>query len=326
MDSSSLYRHTLARAWRTTRTHPHAWVLGFLAAFLGNGGELEFVVTQFRELSSGAAEVGESLLAMFGAGGSTIMNALAQLLVRAQASYVLLGAAVFVVLAVLWLIIIAQGALIRAAAAGGDGALARHLTVAARSFWQLVGVVLATRLLGFFVLGVVGMPLAALLVYFLDPVKALVLVSFALGIPLLAVASLLGKYAIAYHMLEHRRWREAIARALSLFFDHWLVSLELALTLFVINIVVGGVMIVLTLVFAAPFILLTNALPRDAAMTSAVFLLVGQFLAFLPLVALGSIMATFQYASWTELFLRIRKRRHASKLVRVLALLRERHA
>lgn len=320
----SLYRKTLGRAWRTTRTHPHVWVLGLAAALLGNGGEFEFVVTQFNRFSTGAVYFGEMLLTMFGTGGSTVVNLMAGLLARATSDYVLLGAAAFVALAIAWLVVSAQGALIRAVATPKQGSLESHFSAGARSFWQLAGIIISTRFLAFFALGVVGMPLFALLLYFMDPLRALTLVSFVIGIPLLMTSSLIGKYAAVYQMLERCGTRSAVARAFALFADHWLVSIELMLTLFAINVVVGGAMIVLLLALSAPFLMLANALTADST-SAAVFLVIGRALAFLLLVALGSILATFQYASWTELFLRIRVRRHESKLVRVVTAWREKY-
>ncbi|MEK7189039.1 MAG: hypothetical protein AAB671_00840, partial [Patescibacteria group bacterium] len=193
MEPASLYRTTLRRAWRTARARPHLWALGFLAALLGNGGEFEFVITQFNKFSTGDVFFGESLLAMFGTGGSTALGAVAALLGRASGDAVVLGGATFLVLAALWLVISAQGGLIRAAANPGTGTLGSHFGAGARSFFPIAGILVATRLLAFFVLGVVGMPLAALLLYVMDPLKSFTLVSFVLGIPLLMTSSLISK-------------------------------------------------------------------------------------------------------------------------------------
>ena len=319
MEPASLYRTTLRRAWRTARARPHLWALGFLAALLGNGGEFEFVITQFNKFSTGDVFFGESLLAMFGTGGSTALGAVAALLGRASGDAVVLGGATFLVLAALWLVISAQGGLIRAAANPGTGTLGSHFSAGARSFFPIAGILVATRLLAFLVLGVVGMPLAALLLYVMDPLKSFTLVSFVLGIPLLMTSSLISKYAIAYRMLERRACGASVAAALALFFDHWLVSIELLLTLFFVNVAVGGAAILAIVIFAAPFLVLADTLSLGVA--GSVFLVLGQAVGFLLLVIMGSILATFQYASWTELFLRISRERHTSKIVRVISAL-----
>ncbi|OJI07120.1 hypothetical protein BK004_01725 [bacterium CG10_46_32] len=324
MEPASLYRKTLKRAWHTTRTHPHVWILGLFAALLGNGGEFDFVVTQFNRFSNGSVNFGETLLAMFGTGGSTAANVIAALLVYAANKYVLLGVVMFMGLLIAWLVVSAQGGLIRAVATPNNGSLVSHFIVGTKSFWQLLGIILSTRLLAFFVLGVVGMPLFALLLYFMDPFRALVLVSFVLGVPLLMIASLITKYAAAYRMLERHSMRSAIVRAFTLFFDHWLVSIELVLTLFVINVAVGGAMIIFVLVSSMPFLALANALAVGSVGATA-FLFLGRMFAFLLLIALGSILATFQYASWTELFLRITHRKHASKIMRVVTGLHQKY-
>lgn len=319
MEPASLYRKTLIRAWRTTRTHPHLWALGFLAALLGNGGEFEFIITQFNRFSTGDVFFGQSLLAMFGTGGSTVLGALAALMSRTGEDPLILGGVAFLALLSFALVVSAQGGLIRAVANPGSGTLGSHFEAGAKAFWQILGILIATRFLAFFVLGVVGMPLAALLLYFVDPIKSFTLVSFVLGVPLLMTSSLISKYAIAYRMLERANLRAAIARGFSLFFDHWLISIELVLTLFLLNVVAGGAMILGILALSAPFLALANTLALG--MAGNIFLALGQLVGFLLLVAMGSILATFQYASWIELFLRISRERHASKIVRIVSAL-----
>ena len=83
-------------------------------------------------------------------------------------------------------------------------------------------------------------------------------------------------------------------------------------------------MIIAVFVFSGPFLMLSGVLLPESA-GAAVFLAGARMLSFLLLVALGSILATFQYASWTELFLRIRERRHTSKIVRMLMGWREKY-
>jgi len=326
MDSPSLYRDTLKRAWNITRNHTHIWVLGFLAALLGNGGEFEFIFTQFNQLSDGTISFGQSILTTLGTGGSNMVQFLVGALTRSQDNYLLLGGITFVLLLAVWLVVSAQGALIRAVAAAGSGSgqgsLSTHFNAGSDSFWQLLAIILATRIGAFFVLAVLGIPLFALLAHMFGLVKPLFLVVFVLGVPLLIIASLIAKFAIAFRMLEHKKWRTAITSSLSLFFDHWLISIELALVLFVINIMAGAAIILVILIFAFPFILLSYFVQSVA---STVFLWIGQVLALLLLILLGSILATFQYASWTELFLKIRRGKHVSKIVRMVMHVREKY-
>ena len=324
MDSPSLYRDTLKRSWYTTKKYKHLWVLGFFAALLGNGGEFEFILTQFNKLSSGTITFSQSILTTLGTGGSNIIQFIAGLLSKSSEDYIMLGVLSVVLLVVVWMVVSSQGALMRAVAASGQGTLRQHFSAGSSSFWHLIAVFISTRLGAFFLLSVVGVPVFVLLMYWVDPIKALFLVVFVLGIPLFIVASLISKYAIAYRMLENKNWKSSLKSALSLFFDHWLVSIELALILFFINIIAGAVIIIIVLIFAVPFILLSYVF-GSSIVGSAVLMTVGQVFAFLLLILLGSILATFQYSAWVELFLKIRKHKYISKVVRTLTLLHERY-
>ncbi|MDP6571503.1 MAG: hypothetical protein QF747_01530 [Patescibacteria group bacterium] len=324
MDSPTLYRDILKRAWSVTKNHTHLWVLGFLAALLGNGGEFEFILTQFNKLSSGTITFGQGVLTTLGTGGSNIVQYAVGLLVKSGENHAMFAVFSVILIVSIWLVVSSQGALIRAIAASsansGIGSLKGHFLAGNSSFWHLLSILVFTRLGAFFILGVIGLPLFVILMYWIDPIKSLFLVIFVLGLPLFIIASLISKYAVAFRMLENKKWKQSITSALSLFFDHWLVSIELALILFLVNIIVGAVILVVVLIFAVPFILLSYFIQSAV---SGIFLWIGQVLAFLLLLLLGSILATFQYASWTELFLKIRKGKHLSKILRTITHFRE---
>ncbi|OIO48831.1 MAG: hypothetical protein AUJ34_02300 [Parcubacteria group bacterium CG1_02_41_12] len=328
MEMVSLYRDIIKKSLAITKKYKHLWFLGFLAALLGNGGELEFVLAQFNKLSSGSLGIGEGVIASFGTGGSNIVKLLASLAYLAQDNILLMIVFGIVLALMIWLAISAQGGLVRAIAVVGGtdfSDLKEHFFKGNKSFLSLLSIVLATRVGAFFIAAVVGIPFAALLMYFLDPSVAGVLVVFAFGVPLLIMASLIAKYAICFHMLEQKKWKAAIVSALKLFRDNWLISIELAVILFVINIIAGAAIILLILIISIPFILIGMVLQNNHQDAAIAVLWAGEIAAFMALVLFGSWLATFQYASWTELFLKIRKGGHLSKIVRVLERWREKY-
>ena len=52
----------------------------------------------------------------------------------------------------------------------------------------------------------------------------------------------------------------------------------------------------------------------------------GQIVAFTALLVFGSVLATFQYACWTELYLKLRSGKHLSKIIRVLGHYRQKYS
>ncbi len=324
--STPLYRKTLQRALLFTRAHPYVWFLGFLAAFLGTGGEYEYIVNQFNAISSGNWEITSSVAGVMGTGGTNMVRILGDLMSFApEVDALVIGALAGVFATILWIVISAQGALIRAIALlslGKKATLTEHFAAGSSSFWHVLGILLCTKIGALFILFVVGGPVAAMLMYVMSPIASVFLVLFVLGIPLFVLASLISKYAIAYRMIHNEYWDTSLIKSLTLFADHWLVSLELAFILFVVDIVFGAIIIFAVVLVTAPFAFLGAALTNMTDIWYAVgvtVVYVGRVLGYVLLLVLGSALATFQYATWTELFLAISKRPHLAKLIRVVS-------
>jgi hypothetical protein len=327
--TQSLYRDTLKKAWNITKNNTHLWFLGFLAALLGNGGEYEFVINQFNKISSGEWGFGGSLITTLGTGGGNFVSFIDKLFNRAPDNYIYLGVITFIILVIIWLVVSAQGALIKSIADSGKPlrpTLFEQLSASMKSFWPLVSIFISTRLWALFIIMIIGLPVVGLLFYVIEPLKAFFLVLFVIGVPIFVIASLITKYAIAYHMIDKKRWGNALVSALQLFFSHWLVSLEMAFVLFIVNILAGAGIILLILFIAVPFIILVGVLTQMAYVLLAQIILgIGMFVLFVVLIVFGSALATFQYASWTQLFLSITKNRQLSKIMRVIVGWREKY-
>jgi len=328
MATVSLYRNVIKQALFITRKYFYLWILGFLAAFLGNGGELEFILTQFNKLSEGTIGIKEGLISSFGTGGSNIIRLISNLFDQSSNNLLMIILFGVIIFAFIWLAVSAQGAIIRAiAVAGGmDRAnLSGHFLKGSSSFFSLLAIILATRLGAFFIIAVLGIPIGALLLYFVDPYIAGALTLFIIGVPFLVIASLISKYAIAYHMLDRKPWKSSLISALQLFSDNWLISIELAVIVFAINILAGALIIFFIILFSVPFVLLGAILQNNYQNTAVTIIWIGEIFAFVCLLLFGSILATFQYACWTELFLKIRKGGHLSKIMRMIMSVHEKY-
>ena len=100
----------------------------------------------------------------------------------------------------------------------------------------------------------------------------------------------------------------------------------MAFVLFIVNILAGAGIILLILFIAVPFIILVGVLTQMAYVLLAQIILgIGMFVLFVVLIVFGSALATFQYASWTQLFLSITKNRQLSKIMRVIVGWREKY-
>src|SRR3989338_2237269 len=89
-----LYRPILRAALALTARHKTLWILGFLAAFLGLGGEYEFIFNQYSNISSGEWNGLNNFLQFAGASSQDVVTALAAV-VKDLSVGAILGLAIF---------------------------------------------------------------------------------------------------------------------------------------------------------------------------------------------------------------------------------------
>ena len=328
-----LYRPILRAALSLTTRHKTLWLLGFLAAFLGLGGEYEFIFSQFNNVSSGEWNGLNSFLQFAGASSQDVVTALAAV-AKDLSVGAILGLAIFLgFLFILGaLVIISQGALVAGiaqASQAGRVKLSAALYTGYISFWSLLAIIISTRLLAVFVLAVVGLPLISLFLLldesFASPGAALIF--FILGLPLFILFSLVAKFALAYRVVEGERWRSALTKAFVLFADHWLVTIELALIVFIINILTALAFIFVAALLSIPFILLGIVMADLSYVIVLKLLITAALVLFLfILLVLGSALSCFQNSVWTLLFLKIKDKPRAAKLLRLVHGWREKYS
>jgi hypothetical protein len=313
-----IYRDILRSAWHILWRHPWLWSFGLLAAAAGNGGEFSAIISKIDTLSREAGFLTslrqaiishrfEQSLADFG-------YALSQKPLATAGVFVLMG---IVALIIIWLIIVSQAALIRAAGSldsGVDTSFTRAAEAGNRHFWPILFLNILARLATYLVMAIAVLPF--IISFLAQPdspgsLDPLILISFIIFVPVAIIISFILKYAAVSVVLENAPWWTALARAVNLFFRNWLMSLEMAGILFAANIVISLVVFALT---ANTFI----GLPFSNYLTD--FSLV-TFLRFLPamlvVVAAGVWFSVFSYTAWTILFIRLQSGRLTPKLMRL---------
>lgn len=321
-----LYRPLLRQTFKLVLRHKNLWFLGLVVTLFGAGGQYELLFNQYSNFSEGDWSALADWWQVLPAGLGNFFSFLADLLQAAPGSVYLALAAFLAIIFILVLIVVSsQGALILGVAVAAQNQPARLSSLlwsGYKSFWSLLALALATRLLALFILAVVGLPILAMLVGIDSRLVlfALALLFFVLAIPVFVVFSIVAKFAFAYHLLEKENWRGALNRALSLFAGHWLVAVEIALALFIINIAAAGLFVLAAGFLSLPFILL--GLVLGDLMSGAILgvtITLGLMLFLFLVLLLGSALSTFQNAAWTLLFLKIKDQRQLPKLARLWA-------
>lgn len=331
--SQSLYRQILRQALALVVKHKTLWFLGFFTVLFGAGGQYEFFLTQYLNFSAGGWNAITNLWPGLTPGMAGFLAWVWELLASLPATaYLALGLFLISLWLLILLIVTAQGALILGI---GEASLEKRVRLggliyaAYKSFWHLLMITVGTTLLAVFIIAVIGAPLIAIIAQinpdWISPALALLFFIFAL--PVILIFSIIAKFAVAACLLEGAAWRASISRALSLFAGHWLVAVEMELALFVIGVAAAVAFVLGAGLLALPFVALGFIL-GEMAYSWALSLIVTAGLAlFLLLVLLAmSALAAFQNAAWTLLWLRIKDKPQASKLVRLVHGWREKYS
>lgn len=303
---SSLYQQTLSQAWSLTKKKKTLWIFGLFAALPGGaGGEYErFLNLQkfqdARNLILSLFEKGENgrswteFFTLFGnffrsenIGGTLVIGGFAVLLILVS--------------------MISQGALV----SGVVKLSQKQAWVFRDGFrqgWKNAMPVLGLNILGRLVvygsLFVVGFPV--LLMYFFTQLESWTIIFYVIFflalIPMDIIFSFIVRYAIIFHIVKGQSVMHSFTSAVRLFRRNWILSLEMALFLFLVSLGAGLIVLLISAVILQGMIAYTNFLNFWFGLILAVILIV------------GSILATFQFSVWTILGLQLLDTNHKSKI------------
>jgi len=318
------YRTMLKQAWNITCKHKYLWFFGLFASLAIASGSLEhqFIATSFNQslvngsfyFLSNILAIGElfqnlwiGLMDLFNYNILIIINTLTVLLIT-----------LILIIAFIWLAISSQAALIISVkkiinSKKKDISLSirEGMTKGHRHFWSVLLLNILTKILISFSLFIVGLPLLFMLVSQSSIALILYTLFFVVFVPVAVSLTLIIKYAIAYRVLDNESTVNSIEKAYKLFRNNWLISLEVAIILFLISFLAGFSLLVLAYIFIFPLFLMGAMM--KAAWLMSLMIIVGLII----LVVFGSILTTFQISTWTNLFLLLKEEKGKAKLERV---------
>jgi len=320
------YRILLKQAWDTIWTHKYLWFLGLFATLAASGGSWEYrlltdnlnqgLVDGSYSRLSGILAVGELLknfclgiINLFHYDFLTILNALSLLILAAV-----------LLIFFIWLAIVCQAALVSEVKKIGNSkkkdlklSIRDSLTEGHRHFWAVLSLNLLIKILVSFFFFLISLPLLFMVIEDTSTLTAIYTILFVIFIPLAMGLSLMLKYAIAYEVLDNKSLIVSLENGGKLFGKNWLISLEMAVILFIINFFASGLILVILSLFLLPLLLLGLMLK----LTWLVILMI--LLAIVVIVVFGSALTAFQTATWTNLFLRLKEKGGLAKLERIFS-------
>jgi hypothetical protein len=332
-----LYRDILKRSVAISWSHKNLWFFGIFAALLGGAGQ--YIMTISRSPEDWTNSV-FSAIAILNSKGNIIFN-LGRLFQLDPASAVIISTfiliVIFFVFFVLWLAVISQGGLINNTAAiiknnikKGDLPIRDGLEKGMRNFWPVLAYNLIGAALVCFCAVLSGLPLIYLTGASGWQVFSLYIILFLIFIPLSLIISFLVKYAIIFSIVKGKNFVDAITDSFHLFTKYWLVSLEMALILFMIDFFSVIALGLVIMILAIPYIFVMRILSLALYLIFGGYdifqltLVGGLFLALISVVWVGAVITVFKTTAWTDIFISlVDKKGGLAKLERVAAGMRK---
>ena len=318
------YRNILKQAWRLTWRNKYLWWFGIFAALLGNGGEFEIL------FNNAGANPGQALFPswqrIFSTGvfsGRTLTN-IGNLFRHDTLNMIFVLVACLIVLAVclflVWLVVVSQAAVVNNTAAvikQKEHTLREGLDSGILNFWPVLALNIIVKAAIYILLMAISLPV----IFYQGNFNASIfyIIALIIVVPVTIILSFIMKYAVAYVVINKSKVVPAILQSYRLFKENWLISFEMAIILFFINILIGLAIVLATLVLAVPFLFLGLIFYYAFSMAGSWLIAILAFAAFLFIVvSAGAALAVFQISSWTGLFLELEKKSGVSKLVRMV--------
>lgn len=302
-----MYRHILKQALKVVFKNKILWFLGFWVALMGNGGEYELFLGKLQQVSLTQLNFA-AFLEFFTP--NFIVRGLFYNLINffwSPRPFVNLG---FLLLfaALIYLTVTAQGSLIYSIyhqiKKKHKVNLQKSWRKARHVFWELLFTNILFKGGGLILAFGISWPLILILskVTSLSIVQATLVVGLVVIAPILIVVSFLVKFTLIFIIAKKKDPLSAFAASLALFREHWLITLENALLLLLLNLLTGVVTLIVVLLLSFPINAVVAMTIYPLALPDGYYFTIIAWLMIIVGPILGSVVATFQYSSWVILF------------------------
>ncbi|MFH0952220.1 MAG: hypothetical protein V1838_03435 [Patescibacteria group bacterium] len=302
------YRDILKNALIMTWRHKFLWFFGLFAALTSNGEEYDTLIRNANFVTGVQDYTGDlKALANDGSLSQVWQDLTSYVANNLSVSVATLLVSIIVALFIVWLIIVSQVAIISSVARQQQ----KQPISIIEGFWsgnklfpRILAINLIALLLTYGLLILVNLPFLAGYFAYGNAIHltVIVILTFIILLPVNVIISFITKYAVISVVFKNNSIGQAIRNGWQLLIKNWLVSLETAFVLFLINFLVSIMVIGAISISGIPVVNMTG------------------FIVFFAISAvLGAILATFQYSVWSYLFIELNQRTGLSKLVRLFS-------
>ncbi len=329
MPQINLYRPILKKAWNIAWNFRSLWVLGFFATLLSSGGEYE-IISRFFFNRTNKGLIGDIISSFqYGLGvgaqnGENIWQNMWGLLVSSPGTMIIailiLALAVVIAVFFIWLSVISQIGLINNIlniSKNKKTTINEGIGAGVVNFWPIFwsnAIIKAILFLIFALFGLVVYLFSSgwwqLLIY------GVLFVLFIIGILLI---SAIPKLQIIYIVNQKKKFVEALKLAWNLFKKNWVVILEISAILLIVYVVGMFISAFASIVLTAiPLVIIPLYFPTIVPIAAYLIFGICIALMIIIIIVVASFITTFQWATWTMMFLRITAGNEDSKILRTV--------
>lgn len=323
------YREIFKQSWKITWNNKVLWFFGFFATLISFGAELK-IFSKAISPEKGIKTINDVIM-FFKTGifSKQAFSNIIELIKTDTGSAIVFILFLLLILAAslffIWLATISQIAIINAVKKISKSSkekinIKNQLKRSAPKFWP---VLLMNVIVSIIINGTSILTSLFLVVVVLKSKTYLTLLYgllFIVLIPFILSLSFIAKYAIAFMVIDGRKFISATKKAWLLFTKNWLLSIEVAVTLFFINILA-----IIIIAFSASIML---TLLIGISMAVGIFIFSSQIIFWMMIIISvliglatislgGAIISSFQISSWSELFIKLKENKTSSKLARI---------
>ncbi|MBA3047329.1 hypothetical protein KKC83_01830 [Patescibacteria group bacterium] len=323
------YRKILKQSLEINWRNKYLWFFGLFAVLLGAGGEYEVLFRGLTgDMNQGFLQSAGRII-QTGLFSKSALTNIGFLIANDAAHFAILLLAGLIILALFCFLvftaIVSQAAIVNNSAAIIKGKHKAKLGVkdgalsGIKNFWPVFGLNAIAKLAVFLAFFFVSLPVILTANQAAAPIaNSVYFIIFIILIPLAIVFSFIIKYAVAYVVISGSGFKASIKNGWELFVKNWLVSVEMAFILFMINLLAGLALGLAILTLAIPFVLMAFIFYKFfAAVGFGLIVVLGFIFILLAIILTGACLASFQISSWTSLFIALAGKGGTSKIARM---------
>lgn len=317
------YRSIIKKSITIILSHKRLLLFGFALAILGNGGEYDIFAHNAQNLPVAGNSI--SWFVNFFTTNLITIHLLSTIKNLALAHNPITNFALIIALAgVVYFTVTAQGAIIAAiyntVRKKHKISMKKNWSAARKKFWELLVANIFFKLGGILLAILISAPFFMLLesLSIFNEEYRLFLVGLFIFTPIAVIASFLVKYTVIFIIAKDKTPQDGFIESIKLFKENWLITLENSFLLFALNLILGYATLITAFILSFPIASAVAIAAYPEMLNQGGYATIIAWMSIILIPIFGSMLAVFQYTTWTILFTKlIARRKFESKLERI---------